>query len=190
MKTATYDLAEPSAQSGLSLAPPDTLPATASGQEFARLLDVSQPLVSRWRSEGRLRTDPRGQIDVPASLVALAATLDPSRGGRKGTQRNGGTLDRIQALIRRYAGAAGSQSAADQVEVLRRRVSELEWQLHTARNAFMDDQAGRIAEFTELLLPELPRLAALTREDADEALDALTGRVFYDVEPEDMGATD
>ncbi|ODU41226.1 hypothetical protein [uncultured Aquimonas sp.] len=179
MKSAGYDLQAASPQPGLSLAPPDSLPALASGQEFARLLNVSQPLVSRWRSEGRLCTDARGNIDVPGSLVRLSNSLDPGRGGRKGTQRNGGTLDRIADLIRRYAGAAGSQPAADEREALRARVAELEDALSRVRNTWTDEQAASLAHFLDLLAADLPRLAALDRETAEVELDALASVAFY-----------
>jgi hypothetical protein len=179
MKTTAYDLSEASPQPGLTLAPPDTLPATASGQEFARLLGVSQPLVSRWRSDGRLRTDPRGDIDVPGSLVRLAGCLDPARGGRKGSQRNGGTLARIEALLRRYTGAAGSQPAADERDFLRSRVAELETTLAALRNTWSDEQAHALAHLQDTLINQLPRLAALDREAAEIELDALVSIAFY-----------
>lgn len=184
MKSACYDLSEASPQPGLTLAPPDTLPATASGQEFARLLGVSQPLVSRWRSDGRLRTDARGEIDVPGSLVRLAGSLDPARGGRKGSQRNGGTLARIEALLRRYTGAAGSQPAADERDGLRARIVELESALAALRHTWADEQAQALANFLDTLADHLPRLAALDREAAEVELDALAGIAFYGEAPE------
>lgn len=115
-------------QPHLALDPTPALPASCTQAAFARLLLVSEGLVSRWKSDGRLDLDRVGHVRTVPTLLRLAQTLDQTRGGRRGSATSGvSTLHRIEALIAAHTGARSAGA-------LEQRVVELGAQLAAERH--------------------------------------------------------
>jgi predicted cobalt transporter CbtA len=62
----------------------DDIPAFATKAEFARLIDRTPAMISKYLRTGRLIVTADGRVDVKATLARLRDTLDPSRGGKGG----------------------------------------------------------------------------------------------------------
>jgi hypothetical protein len=59
---------------------------TMTVTEYAGHRGVSQPLISRWKSQGRLVLDSSGRILVRASDLVLDQDMHPTKGGRSGSR--------------------------------------------------------------------------------------------------------
>jgi hypothetical protein len=59
---------------------------TMTVTEYAGHRGVSQPLISRWKSQGRLVLDSSGRILVRASDLVLDQDMHPTKGGRAGSR--------------------------------------------------------------------------------------------------------
>ena len=132
-------------QPTLALDPTPALPAACTQAAFARLLLVSEALVSRWKSEDRLDLDRVGHVRTVPTLLRLAQTLDQTRGGRRGSATAGvSTLQRIEALIATHTGARS-------VSELEKRIVELGAQLAAERDRSVKLHAWamRLAESRE-----------------------------------------
>ena len=65
--------------------PPDNA-KTMTVTEYAAHRGVSQPLISRWKSAGRLVLDSTGRILVRATDLVLDNDMHPTKGGRSGSR--------------------------------------------------------------------------------------------------------
>jgi hypothetical protein len=59
---------------------------TMTVTEYALHRGVSQPLISRWKKEGRLVLDSTGRILVRATDLVLGKDMHPTKGGRSGSR--------------------------------------------------------------------------------------------------------
>ncbi len=132
-------------QPHLPLDPTPALPAACTQAAFARLLLVSEALVSRWKSDGRLELDRVGRVVTIPTLLRLAQTIDQTRGGRRGSKSAGiSTLRRIEALIASHTGARS-------VSALEARIADLSAKLEAVHKhaAALHTWATRLAESRE-----------------------------------------
>jgi len=59
---------------------------TMTVTEYAAHRGVSQPLISKWKSAGRLVLDSTGRVLVRASDLVLGTDMHPTKGGRAGSR--------------------------------------------------------------------------------------------------------
>jgi hypothetical protein len=144
-------------------------------KEFAALRGVSEPMVSRWKSRGRLVMSDDGlRVRVDESVALLERTLDPARGGdRTGKPAARPALPPPASAARTSGGDRGGDyhdAAADEkrerAAILRLERLELEGKL-VFRDQVEREAQTRSMQARDALVAMSDRLAPLLAAEVD-----------------------
>lgn len=160
--------------------PADTTPEKLSQKDFAALLGISAPMVSKHKKAGRLVMD-GGLVLVEASMARIAAAKDPGRGGDR---RHDGAHAGAQAASAAQPGwSAGDDRSNYTVQAAREKLAAAQLrELELAREAGQlvlkqardDAEFGRARMAREAIMALPDRLSVvLAAEASPEVVHAL-----------------